>query len=256
LVVPAARLEVLVDEGDLTFSPCVEAAVDELWAKKQQELPDIFDGTVWALAAFEDASGPSRVALQLNRTSFRYMLFARHLARLQKEPDEEGQKLVESINSIGVGAVVFTAEGKVCLGRRTPSTPVAPGMWCYPGGILDVPDPERLMLRELHEELGVPPDAVTAIKFAGLWDTGELHGWSPCVVFVAQLVVTAQALEEDLWPCASDNSEHTALAFIDAADPCEALRRLEAESGAQVMPFARNVIECYARDALEWLRQA
>ncbi|MBD9677412.1 (deoxy)nucleoside triphosphate pyrophosphohydrolase [Pseudomonas sp. PDM18] len=54
-----------------------------------------------------------------------------------------------------VAAAVVYLDGKVLVARRAPGEKLA-GMWEFPGGKLEADEtPQRCIVREIHEELGV-----------------------------------------------------------------------------------------------------
>ncbi|WP_425502590.1 (deoxy)nucleoside triphosphate pyrophosphohydrolase [Roseospira goensis] len=54
-----------------------------------------------------------------------------------------------------VAAALVDRDGRVLLTRRPPGKPMA-GLWEFPGGkVHDGESPERALIRELHEELGI-----------------------------------------------------------------------------------------------------
>lgn len=257
VILGAGATLVVVNEGVLTFNAAVEALADESWARKKAEKPEMFDGPVWSLSAYSETAGSSEITLHVCSTSYRYKMLQRDVARSpEKTCDCEVSSLLNAVNSIGVGGMVVTTDGKICLGKRSYATPVAPGMWCYPGGVLDIPDTHTHLKRELHEELGLTAEHICSTEFLGIWNCGELHGWIPAVFYGVSLTVTAQRIQEELWPEASDKGEHTALAFIDAADSVGELARLETETGAKIMPLCRAVIERYSTALLTWAQEA
>lgn len=58
-----------------------------------------------------------------------------------------------------VAAAVVCLNGRVLLTRRAPGEKLA-GMWEFPGGKLEADEtPQRCIVREIHEELGVYSEA-------------------------------------------------------------------------------------------------
>ncbi|WP_440468707.1 (deoxy)nucleoside triphosphate pyrophosphohydrolase [Pseudomonas sp. YH-1] len=58
-----------------------------------------------------------------------------------------------------VAAAVVYLDGKVLLTRRAPGEKLA-GMWEFPGGKFEADEtPQRCIVREIHEELGVYSEA-------------------------------------------------------------------------------------------------
>mmetsp|Transcript_40836 Transcript_40836/g.73130 ORF Transcript_40836/g.73130 Transcript_40836/m.73130 type:complete len:144 (-) Transcript_40836:660-1091(-) len=57
---------------------------------------------------------------------------------------------------VGCGALVFNAEGKVLLLKRSPTARTDPGAWARPGGALEFGETaEECVTREVLEETGV-----------------------------------------------------------------------------------------------------
>ncbi|GII96692.1 NUDIX domain-containing protein [Sinosporangium siamense] len=57
---------------------------------------------------------------------------------------------------VGVGAVVFDAEGRVFMARRGPTSRNEKGAWDFPGGMVEFGEPlERAITREIREEHGM-----------------------------------------------------------------------------------------------------
>ena len=72
----------------------------------------------------------------------------------------------------GVGVTLINPHGLILAGRRLDSTADA---WQMPqGGIDDGEKPRAAALRELHEETGVPADAVTFLAKTHRWLTYDL----------------------------------------------------------------------------------
>jgi 8-oxo-dGTP diphosphatase len=65
-----------------------------------------------------------------------------------------------------VAAALFDAKGRVLVQQRPPGKPME-GLWEFPGGKIDSGEtPERALVRELNEELGIhvdPADLAPAI---------------------------------------------------------------------------------------------
>lgn len=63
-------------------------------------------------------------------------------------------------NSVNVSTIIFNNKGQVLLGKRSMNEDVYPGLWCIPGGKIDV-EPcedgiiENNLKREVKEEMGI-----------------------------------------------------------------------------------------------------
>ena len=72
----------------------------------------------------------------------------------------------------GVGVTLINPQGLIFAGRRLDITAAA---WQMPqGGIDDGEKPRAAALRELHEETGIPADAVTFLAKTHRWLTYDL----------------------------------------------------------------------------------
>lgn len=63
-------------------------------------------------------------------------------------------------NSVNVSTVIFNQRGQVLLGKRSDDEDVYPGLWCIPGGKIDIESCEDGMIeknlkREVNEEVGI-----------------------------------------------------------------------------------------------------
>lgn len=65
-----------------------------------------------------------------------------------------------NFNSVNVSTIIFNHKGQVLLGKRSMDEDVYPGLWCIPGGKIDV-EPcedgiiENNLKREVKEEMGI-----------------------------------------------------------------------------------------------------
>lgn len=63
-----------------------------------------------------------------------------------------------------VALALIQSRGRWFLQRRAPSNPVMPGLWEFPGGKVEAPEtPLDALRRELLEEVGMKPEATTAL---------------------------------------------------------------------------------------------
>ncbi|HEX5505507.1 MAG TPA: NUDIX domain-containing protein [Thermomicrobiales bacterium] len=113
-----------------------------------------------------------------------------------------------------VGALLRAGEGecRILLGRRAPDRAFYPDVWDVPGGHCEPGEPpERTLVRELQEELGVTPTAWR--RLATVEGPAQEHG-QPLVLHL--YVVTA-------WDGAPRNrqpAEHSAIGWFTIADAC------------------------------------
>lgn len=65
-----------------------------------------------------------------------------------------------NFNSVNVSTIIFNNKGQVLLGKRSMDEDVYPGLWCIPGGKIDI-EPcedgiiEKNLKREVKEEMGI-----------------------------------------------------------------------------------------------------
>ena len=114
----------------------------------------------------------------------------------------------------GVSALVRTADGQLILQRRSQAVFEFPGRIAPCGGALEPCPPGNPATtlaaqarREVHEELGLPPDTLGAMTLLGIGRTTDRH--KPELVFLAQ----ANALWSDLRD--RRHEEHTALVAVE-----------------------------------------
>ncbi len=65
-----------------------------------------------------------------------------------------------SFDSVNVSTIIFNRKGQVLLGKRSMDEDVYPGLWCVPGGKIDVEACEGEIIennlkREVKEEIGI-----------------------------------------------------------------------------------------------------
>ena len=114
----------------------------------------------------------------------------------------------------GVSALVRTVDGRLVLQRRSRSVFEFPGRIAPCGGALEPSSPDdpsttlaAQARREVHEELGLPPDTISAVTLLGIGRTTDRH--KPELVFLAHTTA--------LWSDLRDrrHEEHTALVAVE-----------------------------------------
>lgn len=75
-------------------------------------------------------------------------------------PDEVRERLAAELGhvtpKVGAGAIVFDDDGRLLLMKRADN-----GTWCFPGGIVEVPEsPAETVVRETREETGLDVEIV------------------------------------------------------------------------------------------------
>ncbi|WP_371674623.1 NUDIX domain-containing protein [Streptomyces sp. NBC_00289] len=147
----------LVEVAAPSLEAAERAAMNRAWDDAVGANPSLFDGPV-AVCAGLDRDGPRGLVVSWSRTTYRY--FA-----LRRVPG------ATSLRSLFVSVVQPTDDGRVLVGRMSPSTS-APGRWQFPGGSVEPPRgraplDEAALRRhaalELAEETGVdgPPEELT-----------------------------------------------------------------------------------------------
>ena len=110
---------------------------------------------------------------------------------------------------IAIAGGILVRNGKLLLGRRSPSKRICPNLWDILGGRIETGEsPEQTLARELQEEIGVIPTSVAALDVLSFIDDG-----TPVAFHVFRV---------DAWNGVPRlmNDEHTALgwfAFEEAA---------------------------------------
>ncbi|MFJ8434317.1 NUDIX hydrolase [Kitasatospora sp. NPDC094019] len=179
-------------------------ARDQVWATMVLANPTLFDGPAVACA---DTSWPRPGELHISWSRITY----RHYA-LRRVPSTTAPTA-----SLAVSIVQTTDDGRLLVGRMSPTT-AAPGRWQFPGGSVEPPpDGERLDLaalrrnavRELTEETGV----TTAPAELELWAVARGQYGSVCVLFLAPPLPEA-ALRERFTALAPPERELVELAFV------------------------------------------
>lgn len=121
---------------------------------------------------------------------------ARAFRPLDRLPDEEPPNLVELIDMLPSPALrpaavlvplrLYPDSASVLLTRRTDDLPTHPGQVSFPGGRIEQSDadPIAAALRETHEEIGIAPDAVTALGYLDPYATITGYRVTPVVALV------------------------------------------------------------------------
>jgi 8-oxo-dGTP pyrophosphatase MutT (NUDIX family) len=125
------------------------------------------------------------------------------------------------------GAVaVILRDGRFLVIRRS-ATVVAPGAYCFPGGAIEGAETEEAALvREIHEELGVPVQPVRRLwRSCTPWGV-ELAWWLATLELSAQPVPNPREVESYVWLTAAEMRATPALLesnqhFLDALGRAE-----------------------------------
>ena len=154
LLAPDLKVRV---EGEMPpLSPAAESRVATLWAEACRAAPSLFNGRVLSV-----------VAIEPERLTCRWTEYRRVAAQL-RDPRLYG---VLGMRPLAVCGPLISPDG-VVLGRREAGSIYLPGYWqAPPAGNVDAravrgdcADWRASLLAELHEELGLGPDAVTALR--------------------------------------------------------------------------------------------
>jgi len=224
-------------EGERAYSAGVAARVDRHWAELLASKPHCFDGPAWTLVGHRTEppplGAPRRLSLALQRTTYRYLRYF-HFTE-EGQADESDNRMV----AIGVGALVFTREGQLALGRRSETVAALPGYWSMvPVGCLDCPDPKEVLAKELSEELGLSlSDDVADAWCIGVVHCGAEQGHAMNIVFVLDLRLTAAEVRQR-HGAARDRDETSDLRFVGLTD---------IEGMAPVSEVTRRSVSAYVR---------
>ncbi|MEV6972606.1 NUDIX hydrolase [Kitasatospora sp. NPDC093806] len=226
---PAELLDVrrlrLVEVAAPRLSDEERSARDRAWADAVRRNPALFDGPAVACAG-ASWHGPGELLVSWARVTYR------HYA-LRFVP---GSKAATA--SLSVGVLQPTEDGRLVVGRMSPSTS-APGRWQPPGGGVEPPtDGEPLDLaalrreaaRELAEETGV----VTAPDDLALWAVTRGRYGSVGVLFRAPALPEA-VVRECFAALAPPERELVELAFVRSPDELARLDGPHADYLAQLV---------------------
>ncbi len=97
---------------------------------------------------------------------------------------------------VGVGAMVFNAEGKVLLTQRGPKSNNEAGKWDFPGGTVEFGESlEETVIREFQEELGILIEVIELIDVVNHILPNEQQHWvSPS--YIARLLEGTPEIKE------------------------------------------------------------
>ena len=204
-------------------TPEIEALIAEAWAARMAEA-EARGGMLWSapMARLVDwGVDNGELAIRFGPTTYRDFAstnVANPWIAARYGPDHLS-------DGCGISALIRTADGQLVLQRRSQAVFEFPGRIAACGGALEPlsdDDPSTTLAaqasREIHEELGLPPAALSALSLLGIGRTTDRH--KPELVYLAETIVT--------WPYLRDHQheEHTALlALPDTADAVAATLR-------------------------------
>lgn len=149
---PAVRIT--SSAAPLVHAPDVAARIDALWGEALETRPWLYDGALFDMVA----AAPTHIEGRFVRYRDWWALRA-----------DETLRASYGVTPLAVTGVTRVAEG-ILLGRRSAQTTQDAGLWeLVPAGSIDrgledgTVDPRPVLLAELHEELGIPEEAVDAI---------------------------------------------------------------------------------------------
>mmetsp|Transcript_55574 Transcript_55574/g.96542 ORF Transcript_55574/g.96542 Transcript_55574/m.96542 type:complete len:293 (+) Transcript_55574:55-933(+) len=229
--VPLERLVIDVTEGERSYSEEIMEAAEQHWEDALRKRPKMFNGPLWCLLSYEacEADGKQELRCKFQRSSFKYMLYT-HMTDAGKALPAEARA-----GACGLMALTETADGFLVFGRRSRSLAAMPGYWhCVPAGQVDIPEPPKVLQKELLEETGFSWDVVRESSLLALMDCGAEQGHKYEFVFWLRLGVTAAQVHEK-FKSAEDRAEHEALIFVAVA-PDSASKALTAVSEDPTKP--------------------
>lgn len=152
----APDLQVRIEGEMPPLAPALETRVAEAWAASCRAAPSLFNGRVLSVAAV----APSRITCRW--TEYR---------RVAVQLREPALHAWLGIRPLAVCGPLISPDG-VVLGRREAGSIYLPGYWQVPpAGYVDGravhgdrADWRAALLAELHEELGLGPESVTALR--------------------------------------------------------------------------------------------
>eukprot|EP00438_Fugacium_kawagutii_P006452 Skav204516 [mRNA] locus=scaffold3201:106418:123439:+ [translate_table: standard] len=193
-------------EGPRRYDPEVEIATETHWQRLIQSKPQLFDGPVWCLRSFALDGGT--VVLDMQESSYKYSVYTHHTP--------EGQLLDFSRRSgaCGLMSLTETKDGLLVFGKRSRYVGAFAGFYhCVPAGIVDVPDLQKVISKELEEEVGADWTLVESCNFMALMDTGQEQGHKYEFLLSMKLSLTAEEVHHR-YQSAFDKKEHEEFLFI------------------------------------------
>eukprot|EP00434_Breviolum_minutum_P026183 symbB.v1.2.023147.t2/scaffold2098.1/size89601/8 len=210
---PMSSVKVRILEGPRRYDPEIETATERHWQMLLREKPQLFDGVVWCLRNFavQDGRGldGKNLLLDMQESTYKYSVYTHHSA--------EGQLLEASRRSgaCGLMSLTQTKDGLLVFGRRSQYVGAFAGFYhCVPAGVVDVPDLQHLIAKELEEEIGADWKFVEKCHFMALLDTGNEQGHKYEFVLSMKLSLTAEEVYRR-YQTASDKKEHENFLFIN-----------------------------------------
>lgn len=215
--------------------PEVEAVINREWANALSR-PGIhlFDGPMCRMESFQASGG--RLHLNLSRTSYR--IFYGTNMHHPELADRHGQAILA--NSVGLSALLLSADGFAIMGRRNQKVAYYPGRvhpfaGCLePGEKVDVFDE---ILREFREELSLSKPDFDELLCTGIAEDRSLR--QPEIIFLARSKQTREQIESRL-----DPSEHVGIWHTPATAESVANAL---QSGEQFTPVAIAALMLYGR---------
>lgn len=206
-VFPLASVKVRILEGPRWYDREVEDATETHWQRLIKIKPQLFDGAVWCLRSFALDGGS--VVLDMQESSYKYSVYTHHTP--------EGQLLDFSRRSgaCGLMSLTETKDGLLVFGKRSRYVGAFAGFYhCVPAGIVDVPDLQKVISKELEEEVGADWSLVESCNFMALMDTGQEQGHKYEFLLSMKLSLTAEEVHHRYQFHAFDKKEHEEFLFI------------------------------------------
>jgi 8-oxo-dGTP pyrophosphatase MutT (NUDIX family) len=233
----SADLRVQITRDMPALPAAIEDAVEATWHAALRANPHLFNGRIF-----------SADHLDTRRIDGHFTDYSRLVAQINR-PDLAASLALRPLAVCGV--TVFWQDGQraVLFGQRSDRTSYQQGLWQLPpAGSIDAKaiDPDgsvdvrRALLTELHEEVGVPPDAVRVITPLCIVEHPETNvtdlGFALHTDWSAEAVLAAQARTGD--------TEYSSVQVVTLEDS----ERWLAEMGARVVPSAGRFLDIVRRE--------
>lgn len=222
---PAFTVE--VQKPPPPLAAALEARIEEIWQAERRRLGErLFNGPVLSL-----------VACTPNRLQVRYADYRQLVAR-RRAPELAAALQLRPLAVTGL----FTCHDGVVFGRRAAHLANDPGAWeTAPSGGLAHPEPQRQVLEELEEELGLSADQVSPPQaFGMLWAAAD--GWEEAdgvhdILF--RLTSPKSGAEIVAAHRNSGSDEYSELAIV----PPQRLETFLEDRGGNLVPLVRPLLE-------------